>query len=715
MSKYTDEEVNRILSDTGELAVDVSGAEKFDLEDILAEFGPGSAAPKAPPETQAAESPEPKAEEASISPAEPEAAAEPAPAEEPEPAPAEPAAEAVEASEEPEEPGGQAEPVPPERLVSIEDVMDRTVSAVMEEESAQRQLELAQEEAAARKAKRAALRRARLAAARDFFRALTAPREKPDPETEPEEDIPPEPGMDEAEFEQKRLCRRHRGAVLRCLLPAILLVGITAAEALVTVPQVWLNTPQLRFGAVGGLLLLQALLAMPLWQDMAQGLREKRFSCAAGALLLVVACLGDCVWCLVKNGEHLPLAGAAALVVLCCQWGVYLRCAGRRESFRLADLGGNPPWGVQRAEAGAVKQQGRMERFYTRAMAPDLPQKWQNTVLPLLLATACVLAGVVCLSEVKPAQPFWVLSALLTLPMRQLSRRLSHSGCAVAGYAGARSISGARRIVITDEDLFPAGTLTLNGMKIYGEELGRVLSYAVAVARAADSQALPMLEQMLSDNGGQAEMLDDFHWYEEGGAGGTIHGETVLLGSAYFMRKQKVRLPRDLKVPSGLFLAVDGQLTAIFALRYQSSRNVDWALRALRRNRVTPVLAVRGCNMTPEFLRRCFKVDAKPVYPDVRTRLALLEQSRETAPACALIYRDGLMPYAETVLGCRKLLLAVRWTTVLALLAAAAGLLLCYYLTGVGGYASLTPLRLVLFQLLWLLPGLLLSGQVKHF
>ena len=46
---------------------------------------------------------------------------------------------------------------------------------------------------------------------------------------------------------------------------------------------------------------------------------------------------------------------------------------------------------------------------------------------------------------------------------------------------------------------------------------------------------------------------------------------------------------------------------------------------------------------------------------------------------------------------------------------AVAGLLLCYYLTGIGGYASLTPLRLVLFQLLWLLPGLLLAGQVKYF
>lgn len=73
------------------------------------------------------------------------------------------------------------------------------------------------------------------------------------------------------------------------------------------------------------------------------------------------------------------------------------------------------------------------------------------------------------------------------------------------------------------------------------------------------------------------------------------------------------------------------------------------------------------------------------------------------------------MPYAETVLGCRKLLLAVRRTGALVCLAVVAGLLLCYYLTGIGGYASLTPLRLVLFQLLWLLPGLLLAGQVKYF
>ena len=661
-------------------------SEEFSLDDILAEFGTGASARPAAGEPEKAQ---PEAPPAKAAPAAEEPAAEKPPAEEP-------------AGDKPVQNEPAEEPDAKERLVSVEDVMGRTVSAVMEEESAQRQQEREEQEREERRRRRAALRRARLAAAKQLLRSLTekkAPDDGEDDEVDSDDlsdldDAPPpveEPSMDDAEFEQKRLCRRHRRAALRCCIPAVLLAGVTVAEECFALPEMWTQGAYLRFGVVGGLLLVQALLALPLWRDMIENLQKKRFTCAWGALLLTLACLGDCAWCLLRGGAHLPLAGAAALVVFFCQWGVFLRCAARRESFRLADLGGNPPWGVEKTEAGAMKQRGRPEGFYTHTMTPDLPEKWQNSVLPLLLATACVLTGVVCLSGAQPTQPRWVLSALLAaamplawplagaLPLFFLNRRLSHSGCAVAGYCGAKAISGANRIVITDEDLFPAGTLTLNGMKIYGEELGRVLSYAVTVARAADSQALPILEQLLSDQGGHAERLDDFRWYEEGGAGGTIHGETVLLGSAYFMRRQKVRLPKELKVPPGLFLAVEGS------------------------------------NRPPDFRRRSCKVDAKPIYPDVATRLSLLEKARRSAPAYALLYRDGLMPYAETVLGSRKLLLAVRWSTALAVLAAAAGLWLCYYLTGVGGYASLTPMRLVLFQLLWLVPELLLAGQVKHF
>ena len=352
MSKYTEEELNQALEDTGRLLQDVPLTREYDLDDILAEFGTGAVKPPQPVPEPVSRPQQPEPEDPAAEPApKPESIAE-KPAEEEAPAeqPKEDTRPPEKDSPEPEE-----KAAPRERLVSLEDMMDRTVSAVMEEESAQRQLEREEQERQARRARRAALCRARLAAVGRFLRALAAPKARPEPEPEGEEAIPPEPDMAQAEFEQKRLCRLHRGATLRCLLPAVLLVGITAAETLVTLPAVWTDTPPLRFGAVAALLLAQAALALPLWRDMLEGIRQRRVSCAWGALLLSVACLGDCVWCMVKGGEHLPLAGAAALVTLCCEWGVYLRCAARRESFRLADLGGHPPWSVQKTKAGAIK------------------------------------------------------------------------------------------------------------------------------------------------------------------------------------------------------------------------------------------------------------------------------------------------------------------------------------------------------------------------
>ena len=101
-------------------------------------------------------------------------------------------------------------------------------------------------------------------------------------------------------------------------------------------------------------------------------------------------------------------------------------------------------------------------------------------MLPLLLSAAVVLAGVVCLSGQGMTDFPWVLTSLVTagmgvaipltgvLPLFYLSRRLGRSGCAAAGYAGARAVSRPNRLVLTDDDLFPAGTVSLNGYKVFG-------------------------------------------------------------------------------------------------------------------------------------------------------------------------------------------------------------------------------------------------------
>lgn len=478
-----------------------------------------------------------------------------------------------------------------------------------------------------------------------------------------------------------------------------------------------------------GVMLLAAILGMDVWKYALQELKKGHVTSAFGALLLtVVVALDGIISAAVTQDGHAPFTATAGVLLWMEQWALLLTANTRREAFQLAAVGGEPPYVASCTEAGVCKQKGRLAGFYHMTDKPDPARRWQWYLLPLLLSAATVLAAVVCLSSQSMERFLWVWSAHLTvalplslpltaaLPLSRLQHRLTRGGSALAGYAGAPALSRSRRLVVTENDLFPTGTVAFNGYKVYGEERIRMLSYASGMAQAAHSQLAPLFRQQLAAEGGFSAPVDDLRFCEEGGVIGTIRGETVAMGSAYFMRKQKVSLPHDVKLQTGVFLAVDGVLGAIFVIKYQPSRNVDWALRALRRASLRPVLAVRSGNVTPGLLKRKFGVDCKPIYPDVTTRLALSDvmEQRGDAPN-AVIYREGLMPLAESVIGSRRLRSAVRIGLALCHLGAAVGLLLTYYLTSAASYGTLSPLYMLCFLLLWLLPTLLLSGLVKHF
>ena len=98
----------------------------------------------------------------------------------------------------------------------------------------------------------------------------------------------------------------------------------------------------------------------------------------------------------------------------------------------------------------------------------------------------------------------------------------------------------------------------------------------------------------------------------------------------------------------------------------------------------------------------------------VRQALAQLAEQRGEQPY-VIVCREGLMPLVESVAGSRRAGKAVRTATILGYIGAAVGVALAYYLTSIGNFALLTPIAMVVYQLLWLLPTLLLAGLVKHY
>ena len=64
---------------------------------------------------------------------------------------------------------------------------------------------------------------------------------------------------------------------------------------------------------------------------------------------------------------------------------------------------------------------------------------------------------------------------------------------------------------------------------------------------------------------------------------------------------------------------------------------------------------MRDPNITPALLKRKFYKKIKVEYPQLTDRVALSEAEEDRGLPRALLLREGLLPYAEAVVGSRRL------------------------------------------------------------
>lgn len=694
---------------------------EFTLESILAEYGSGTPAAPEPEEKE----PEPPAEKkppTKVVPLPKKAEAAKKTVDEtadetaripviPFPG-AKKAEEPIEAEPE-EETDAETEEEPPQdgepKSMSLQDILAQTVQEALSE----REDTIIEEEPP----RRGLFSRRKM---RDTEQLYDDAEEEEDEEEEFEEPEPelPEPPLTETLSDYRAqlsgATKARRGAGIFTLLLCVMAV----LEHFSILPEAYTADPMIR---ALPLLAVEAIVCAIGWRIFAGALRSlKQGKVTSGflsMLLCLVTLLDTALYAFLpaRAALSLPLPVLGAMSVYCALLGESLRLHGMYDTFRIAAIG-NAPYIVTVTAGGAAKRVGLPGGFSNSARANDPYSRWQSVLLPVFLAAAVVFGVLSTLETKQNALLAWNLSVMLAsanllafpmvcaLPLKRIAALLAKSGSAVAGFSGADAIRRSNCVILTDGDLFPPGTVTLGGLKVFGEESGKVISYAATMAHASESGLSRLFDNLLASDGGFREQVEDVDFYEEGGVGGRIHGETVLFGTAGFMRKRGVNLPRNLGLKTGVFLSVDGTLIAVFAVKYMPAENVDWALHALHHSRITPVLAVRDGNITPALLKRKFGTDARAVYPKLSTRLALSE--RGGGRPYALLMREGLMPYAEVVLGSKRLCASARRCTVLAFLAATASMLLAFYLTFVGAYSVLTPFSLLIYVLLWSLSAL---------
>lgn len=487
-------------------------------------------------------------------------------------------------------------------------------------------------------------------------------------------------------------------------------------------------------------LLISALVGVNQLIEGVADLFKGRFTLNTMLVATFLACLADGIIGLLE--QRIPCCAAFSLAMTMSLWGSYQRRhteIGQMDTLRKAttlDAVGvreeyytHPEKKKDVCAAGLLRGEGQVEDFMDHYNEPCKPEKVLQIYALIALGVAAVLGilGGVLSGWQVGVQTFAVslLAAMpatiyitISRPNAVLESRLHKVGAVLCGWNGIVKLSRPAVFPLKGEDLFPAGTVKLNGMKFFGQaDPDEIVAYTTALVEDSGSSLSPLFAQLLESRNGRHVLATEVTVHDNGGVSGYIGDQKVYVGSLSFLRSQQVQIPEGIKVSSAVYVAVEQELCGLFALTYEKDRAVLAGLSALCAYKgLHPVLISDGFELTENFLRNKFSIPAQkvllPAYEN-REKLRQAEFASED-PVALLVTKPNLAAYGYAVTGARSLYRACNLGMVIHMLGGILGLGIMLVLTVIGATHLLTPMNMFLYQLLWMLPGLLITEWTRY-
>lgn len=479
------------------------------------------------------------------------------------------------------------------------------------------------------------------------------------------------------------------------------------------------------------LLLICSLLSYDVLAEGVSKILRLRFQLTSLLTVAVILALIDGSYCLTTTrATYCPVV---CLLLSAALWGssqtAQATCGtmdvGRRAVEPEAVL--REPALLQK-RAGVLRGKGSLAEFMVASQRPAGPDRLLSAYGLALLLLSAAGAGLTCQGNLERFVQNWTAILLAGIPVLSfvtvsrpwaiLTRRLQKLGAALCGWEGARRLAGSLVVPVSDYDLFPPGSLKMNGVKFFGLQApDKVVSYGAAVTSTAGSGLQEIFREQMELRNARRYVVGKLRRYENGGVGAEIGLDSVLVGSLRFMQSMGVDMPAGTRVSQAVYVAINGELSGVFAVHYGVTRGAMEGLNVLTHGKgLTPVLTAGDFIITDSFLRSRFRVKAGkiqiPPLP-VRSELAEREPS-EKARQCVLLTKPGFASLALSVAGARALHTAASWGAIVNLISGIMGMAIMTVLAHLAALEVMSVSNLLLFLLVWAVPSLLLSGWTRN-
>lgn len=376
-----------------------------------------------------------------------------------------------------------------------------------------------------------------------------------------------------------------------------------------------------------------------------------------------------------------------------------------------------------------VAKADNYQGFYRTFAENDTASTVMLWYTPLVLLASLFLA-VYCGYSTQNGAPFlWCWSIIVAftpalgiplaavLPLARAAKRLYKNGILVGGGKSIERMAKRSFVLMTDEDVFPGDAISINGYKLMNPDKKELaLSAAASLLEAAQTALAVPFVRLAGENYAPVRPVKNLSFSDAGGISGTMDGQQVLIGNASYVQRAWVKIPPDIKLKTAVFCVVDSELLAVFAVRYQVTPKADYALNLLEDHGYLPVVAARDFNVTASFLQSRFGVASSDlVYPPAELRVTMSDPTLKLDADGLIVTYGGGDAVAEALVTCRRCRTSTRLSLLFSLLSSVIGLLLGVLMAYFGWSEAATPVNMLTYYLLWMVPSLVFAAWVNRF
>ena len=553
---------------------------------------------------------------------------------------------------------------------------------------------------------------------------------------------------------------------LRCVLAGILAVvllhlGLTAERLLPPLSVLDPDAAPAAFYAANLLLFAASLfVGYPVLRDGLTGLRGRPSADTMPALAAVAALLQAVVAMLNANAYRSTegiglLTGMAALGLFLALVGSRVMLAAVQGGYALAAEGGELRGAYRTRDKDLIRALARdLEQkdpwvllsrpvqtasngFVEQSLSERASERRARKVACILLAAA-VLSGVAFLlfggginCAVAAAAAVLCMGAPLSsvlvpgLAALRLQRNAAAVGAVVPGWAAIEELGGIDTIELDADDLFTADSVTLEDIRIFkGGRIDRAILYAASVLNESCDTLRGLFSQIIEDRTDILFPVKDLEQHTGLGFSAWCDNNRILIGTRRYMEQEGVTLPEqdyeDSHSKNGelqiLYLAVSGNLHAMFVLRYVGGRNVARSLASLQRENIRLLVTSKDPSLTARHITEAYHLPEGMVTVLDGDQCQAIEaaEAAPEKPDCCLYHHRGFASLTGGLQAADQAQNAETSATTVQLVSVCFSVFIAVLLTYAGSIWQLSIATVLMYQAAWSALSIAVCALKQH-